>query len=75
ATSVDVERVFSHGHFILSHVRSHLSAQSIHALLCLGSWSLQGYISDGDAQAVSNMPAIDEEEVLMAGWDHIDFCK
>jgi hypothetical protein len=28
ATSVDIERTFSHGRLILSHVRSHLSAQS-----------------------------------------------
>ena len=39
ATSVDVERLSSRGHFLLSHVHSRLSAQSTHALLCLGYWS------------------------------------
>ena len=35
ATSVDVERVFSRGRLILSHVRSQLTAQSTRSLLCL----------------------------------------
>ncbi|KAF8982077.1 hypothetical protein BDQ17DRAFT_1262461, partial [Cyathus striatus] len=73
ATSVDVECIFSHGHLVLLHIQSHLSAQSIHALLCLGSWSLQGYIDDNDAQAILKIPVADEEEVLFAGWDHIGF--
>jgi hypothetical protein len=61
ATSVDVERTFSPGRLILSHVRSHLSAQSTRALLCLGSWSLLGMV---------NVEGVEEEE-LEEGWDTI----
>ncbi|KZV90026.1 hypothetical protein EXIGLDRAFT_559559, partial [Exidia glandulosa HHB12029] len=38
ATSVDVERTFSKGRILLSHIRNRLSAQSTRALLCLNSW-------------------------------------
>jgi len=57
----------------LSHVQSHLSAQSTHALLCLGSWSLLGYIKDSDAEAVARMPDVEGnvEEELEEGWDSI----
>ena len=40
ATSVDVKRVFSRGHLVLSHVRNGLSAQSTRAILCLSYWAL-----------------------------------
>ena len=72
ATSVDVERVFSHGRLILSHVRSRLSAQSTHALICLGKWSVLGLVKDSDIQAVAAMKNIqgDEEVDLEDGqWD------
>ncbi|EIW51901.1 HAT dimerization, partial [Trametes versicolor FP-101664 SS1] len=38
ATSVDVERTFSRGRRLLSHVRSRLSAQTTRAVLCLSDW-------------------------------------
>ena len=38
ATSTAVERVFSQGRQLLSFTRNRLSAQSIRAFLCLGSW-------------------------------------
>ena len=65
ATSVDVECVFSHGHLILSHVHSRLSAQSMCALLCVGSWSLLGLVKDLDVLAVSAMKDLED------GWDSI----
>ncbi|RDB24033.1 hypothetical protein Hypma_008879 [Hypsizygus marmoreus] len=37
ATSVDVERLFSCGRLLLSHIQSQLSTTSTWALLCLGS--------------------------------------
>ena len=68
-----MERVFSRGRLILPHVRSHLSAQSTHALLCLGSWSLLGYIKDSDVEAVAIMPDVagNVEVELKEGWDSI----
>ncbi|KDR69015.1 hypothetical protein GALMADRAFT_77909, partial [Galerina marginata CBS 339.88] len=52
ATSVDVERLFSRGHLLLSHTHSRLSAQTTRALACLGSWSLAGLARDKDVKAV-----------------------
>jgi hypothetical protein len=48
ATSTDVERLFSRGRLLLSHLRNRLSAESTCALMCLGSWSLMGFIKDED---------------------------
>ena len=39
ATSTAVERVFSQGRHLLHFTRSRLSASSIRAYLCLGSWA------------------------------------
>ncbi|KAJ3513591.1 hypothetical protein NLJ89_g2860 [Agrocybe chaxingu] len=74
ATSVDVERVFSQGRLLLSHVRSRLSVQSTRALICLGCWSNLGYVKDADVKAVTVLPEVpagEEEEELAAGWDAI----
>lgn len=48
ATSVEVERVFSKGRLLLSHLRNRLSASSTRASLCLGSWSRMGLVRDSD---------------------------
>ena len=72
ATSVDVERTFSQGRLLLSHIRNRLSVQSTRALLCLGVWSLMGYVRDKDLKAATVLPeADDEEEDLAADWDEI----
>jgi hypothetical protein len=72
ATSVDVERLFSRGRLLLSHVRSRLTAQSTRALLCLGLWSQLNLIKNEDVLKVTSLPdvKVDEEE-LDEGWDHI----
>jgi len=73
ATSVHVERTFSQGRLLLSHVHSHLSVQSTCALLCVGVWSLLGYVKDNDVKAVAVLPAVDgKEEELPEDWDSID---
>ena len=72
ATSVDVEWGFSRGRLLLTHVRSRLSLQATRALLCLGSWSLRGYINDSDLQAAALMADVEgAEEELEEGWDKI----
>ncbi|KIK42772.1 hypothetical protein CY34DRAFT_82964, partial [Suillus luteus UH-Slu-Lm8-n1] len=72
ATSVDVERTFSHGRLLLSHVRSRLSTQTTRALLCLGSWSLLGLVKDKDVMSVTRLPDLQgEEDELSEGWDDI----
>jgi hypothetical protein len=45
----------------------------MHALLCLGSWSLLGYIKDSDVDAITRMLDVkgNAEEELEEGWDSI----
>ena len=73
ATSVDVERLFSRGRNVLSHVRNRLSSQSVRALLCLGSWSSMGLVKDVDVRKVAVMDDVngDADAVLPDGWDAI----
>lgn len=54
ATSVDVERVFSKGRLVLSHIRNRLSAQSTRRLMCLGAWSQMGYVKGQDIKVVTS---------------------
>ena len=73
ATSINVERVFSHGQLLLPYVRNRLSAQSTQAQLCVGNWSLCGHIHDSDILAALLLPDVqgDEEVELEEGWDKI----
>ena len=74
ATSVDVERVFSQGRILLSHLKSRLSIQSTRALMCLGEWSRMGYVKDIDIKSVVMQPEVPAEEKegdLIDGWDCI----
>jgi hypothetical protein len=64
ATSVDVERLFSRGRLLLSHVRSRLSAQSTRALLCLGIWSKLNLTRDDDVKKVSELPDLEGDDEL-----------
>ncbi|KIM56444.1 hypothetical protein SCLCIDRAFT_46436, partial [Scleroderma citrinum Foug A] len=53
ATSVDVERLFSRGCVLLSHNCNRLSTQTMHALLCLGSWSSLGLVNNDNVHKVT----------------------
>jgi hypothetical protein len=75
ATSVGVERTFSKGRLLLSHIRNRLSVQSTRALMCLGVWSLQGYVRDNDIKEVTALEELVGEErmdELSGDWDVID---
>ena len=66
--------MFSKGRILLSHVRNRLSVQSTRALMCLGAWSLMGYVKDIDLKAVAGLPDLkegEEEEPLDDNWDLI----
>ena len=66
--------MFSQGRLLLSHVRSRLSMQSTRALLCLGAWSLLGYVKDSDVKGVVVLPELhadEKEEELKLDWDKI----
>ena len=73
ATSIDVKWLFSHGHLLLSHVCSQLSAQSTRALLCLSTWSQLNLVKNGDVKTVSEMQDVEgnDEVELEDGWDCI----
>jgi len=74
ATSVDVERVFSRGRILLSHLLNRLSAQTTRSLMCLQAWSLLGYVKNKDVLAVTRLPETegDDDEDLEDGWDDIE---
>jgi hypothetical protein len=75
ATSVGVERTFSKGRLLLSHIQNCLSVQSTRALMCLGVWSLQGYVRDNDIKEVTALEELVGEErmdELSGDWDVID---
>jgi hypothetical protein len=66
--------VFSKGRILLSHVRNRLSVQSTRALMCVGAWSLLGYVRDSDLKAVTVLPDLkegEEEDPLEDNWDII----
>ena len=48
ATTVDVERVFSRGRFLLPYTRNQLSSDSFRAQMCVGAWSVLGLVKDKD---------------------------
>ena len=59
ATSVDVERTFSKGRLLLSHIRNRMSAESTRALLCLNNWSKQGFVKQEDLKEAAILPEMD----------------
>jgi hypothetical protein len=72
ATTVDVERVFSRGRLVLSHVRNRLTVQSTRASLCVGLWSSIGLVKDGDIKMfVGTQDIVGEEDDLPEDWDAI----
>ena len=72
--SVDVERVFSQGCIVLSHLCNRLSVQLTRASMCLSAWSLLGYVRDSDIKTIITLPELPanaKEDVLAAGWDMV----
>lgn len=67
-STVDVERVFSRGWIVLSHLRNRLKVQTV------GEWLKAGLIRDKDIQAwlkgLTDVELGDERDVA-EGWDTI----
>ena len=57
-----MERVFSKGRLLLSHVRNRLTVDSTRALLCLGTWSKLGFVNKEDLLAAAVLPEVKEGE-------------
>ncbi len=62
----------------MSYICNKLMAQTSHALMCLGQWSLYGFIQDSDIHDVSLLPELPESEchtdddfLMPEGWDKI----
>ena len=62
ASTVAVERVFSKGRLIMSHVRNRLSPDSSQALLCLGAWTRAGYVQASDLKYAASQPDAKDDE-------------
>ncbi|KAJ2920816.1 hypothetical protein H1R20_g16278, partial [Candolleomyces eurysporus] len=62
ATSVAIERVFSKGQLIISHIRNQLSGQSTRALLYLGAWTKQNLVKKSDLIEVLRLPDVEDSE-------------
>lgn len=72
ASSVAVERIFSKGRIVLSHLRNKLEAQTTRAILCVGEWSVLDMVKREDLQAAAKLPEIEEDvEELMEDWAKI----
>jgi hypothetical protein len=67
ATTVNVECVFSRGHLVLLHIHSCLAIESTRASLCVGLWSSQGLVHDGDIIASLGADEIRDEGGLSKG--------
>ena len=64
--SIDVEHLFSKGNILIPHLHNCLSSQLICALLCLGSWSVLGYVKNDDVKkVVSHKGGADKEAADM----------
>lgn len=63
ATSVDVERAFSRGRRLLTHVRSRLSAQTTRALMCLGDWVRWDLVKSQDIVDVSKLAEVADDRL------------
>jgi len=46
-----------------------LSAESTRALICVGLWSIDGYVEDTDLELVASSRSIPEEEDERDAWD------
>jgi hypothetical protein len=66
-----VERVFSKGRILLSHLRSRLSVQSTRALMCVAEWSAKGFVKDKDIKVAVTLPEVNDNEELELGCDAI----
>ena len=67
-----MERVFSKGRLVLSHVRNGLLVQSTHALMCLGAWSKMGLVKNKDVMEAVRLPDVKGSEAeLDNGWDDV----
>lgn len=71
---MDVERTFSRGRRLLSHVRSRLNAQTTRAVMCLGDWVRLDLVRSEDVRDVSKLDEVDDEGSdyeMEDGWDRI----
>lgn len=74
ATSTDVERVFSKGCLVLSHICNRLSVASTRALMCLSAWSKLGLVRNKDINAAAILPDIvGDKDELEFGWDYTSY--
>jgi hypothetical protein len=59
-TSIDIERIFSKGCLLLSHICNQLTVDTTQVLLCLGTWSKLGFVNKEDLLAATLLPELKE---------------
>ena len=59
--AVDVERSFSHGRILISHLCNRLRGSSIRALMCFGDWCRHQLVSDSELAAALRSNAVSTE--------------
>lgn len=70
ATTINVERLFSKGRILITHLHNGLSASSISALMCLNNWVENGLVKDSDVLAVTAESPDDDVEGHTDVWGH-----
>jgi hypothetical protein len=63
--------MFSCGRLILPHVCGRLAVESMRASICIGLWSAEGLVHDGNIKASLGTDEIEEEGELPMDWDTI----
>lgn len=75
-----MERIFSQGRILLSHLRKGLRPPTIRSLLCLGEWIRAGIVTSKDlTTAIAGLEDIPDpkegeewpKDVVEPGWDSI----
>lgn len=58
----------------MPYTRNRLKSETIRATLCLGEWSLLGFVKTADIIKATKLPDIpgDDEVEYEEGWDRID---
>ncbi|KAF5364882.1 hypothetical protein D9757_015275 [Collybiopsis confluens] len=69
ATSVAVERSFSQGRILISHLRNRLRPTTIQALMCFGAWSRQDFITNEELLIILHSTVADDPDI---GLDWLD---
>lgn len=64
ASSVSVERGFSRGRILISHLRNRLRSGTVRALMCFGDWSREDFMTNEELVAFLTELDVDNDDVI-----------